>query len=60
VTPTPQVSIPGDEVDGRGRGGDRGPSPGRGPHGSRIVGSAQPAGLVDSIVGSVAGLFFGA
>ncbi len=54
------VPFPDDEVNGRGRDGDAGPPPGRGPHGSRIVEPARSAGLIDSIVGSVAGLFFGA
>ena len=60
---------PGGQGQGSGRGGDNGnggssgngPPPGQaaGDHGLRVVASAAPAGLLETIVGGVAGIFFG-
>ena len=61
---------PGGQGEGNGQGGDNGnggssgngPPPGQaaGENGLRIVASAAPAGLLETIVGGVAGIFFGA
>jgi hypothetical protein len=61
---------PGGQGNGSGNGGDNGnggssgngPPPGQGGpvNGLRVVESSAPGGLVETIVGGVAGLFFGA
>jgi uncharacterized protein YkwD len=59
---------PGGQDKGNGLGGDNGNGgqsgngtpPGQGDTGLRIVASTQPAGLLETIVGGVTGIFFGA
>jgi uncharacterized protein YkwD len=59
---------PGGQDKGNGQGDDRGNGgqsgngtpPGQGATGLRIVASTQPAGLLETIVGGVTGIFFGA
>ena len=65
-----QGNGPGGQDNGNGQGGDNGdggssgngPPPGQaaGANGLRIVASSTPAGLLETIVGGVAGIFFGA